>query len=88
MTSRLSPVASATADCPKADQTQVGRPKADRGLVCCPQCGGRGALRLGDQSFRTCLECLGQGQIQLRLIQGGQDTASLSGAAVSASASR
>ncbi|MBM5804370.1 MAG: hypothetical protein FJ078_09700 [Cyanobacteria bacterium K_DeepCast_35m_m2_155] len=29
----------------------------------CPSCGGSGMLRLGDQSFRTCLDCLGQGQI-------------------------
>lgn len=27
----------------------------------CPSCGGSGMLRLGDQSFRTCLSCLGQG---------------------------
>ena len=27
----------------------------------CPRCGGSGALRLGDQSYRTCLDCLGQG---------------------------
>jgi len=29
----------------------------------CPQCGGSGILRMGDQQFRTCLECLGQGQL-------------------------
>ena len=28
----------------------------------CPSCGGSGMLRLGDQRFRTCLDCLGQGQ--------------------------
>lgn len=29
----------------------------------CPQCGGSGTLRMGDQQFRTCLDCLGQGQL-------------------------
>jgi len=29
----------------------------------CQRCGGSGMLRLGDQSFRTCLECLGQGRL-------------------------
>ena len=29
----------------------------------CPSCGGSGKLRLGDQRFRTCLDCLGQGQL-------------------------
>jgi DnaJ-class molecular chaperone len=29
----------------------------------CPHCGGSGTLRMGDQQFRTCLECLGQGQL-------------------------
>jgi hypothetical protein len=29
----------------------------------CTQCGGSGILRIGDQQFRTCLECLGQGQL-------------------------
>jgi len=28
----------------------------------CSQCGGSGVLRLSDQRYRTCLECLGQGQ--------------------------
>lgn len=28
----------------------------------CYQCGGSGMLRLSDQRFRTCLECLGQGK--------------------------
>jgi hypothetical protein len=27
----------------------------------CPRCGGAGILRLGDQRYRTCLDCLGQG---------------------------
>jgi|NOAtaT_5_FD_contig_41_3196940_length_345_multi_3_in_0_out_0_2 hypothetical protein len=30
---------------------------------CCPRCGGSGMLRHGDQRFRTCLDCLGQGQL-------------------------
>ncbi|MEB3184142.1 MAG: hypothetical protein VKN15_07105 [Cyanobacteriota bacterium] len=29
----------------------------------CPHCGGSGTLRLGDRKFRTCLDCLGQGQL-------------------------
>jgi DnaJ-class molecular chaperone len=30
----------------------------------CPHCGGSGTLRLADQRYRTCLECLGRGQLQ------------------------
>ena len=29
----------------------------------CPQCGGSGVLRMSDQLFRTCLDCLGQGHL-------------------------
>jgi len=29
----------------------------------CPRCGGSGMLRLDDQRFRTCLDCLGQGRL-------------------------
>jgi len=29
----------------------------------CPRCGGSGMLRLDDQRFRTCLDCLGLGQL-------------------------
>jgi len=29
----------------------------------CDQCGGSGMLRLSDQRYRTCLECLGQGKV-------------------------
>jgi hypothetical protein len=28
----------------------------------CRHCGGSGILRRGDQQFRTCLDCLGQGR--------------------------
>lgn len=39
-------------------------PANPQGAVrCCPQCGGSGQLRLGDQRFRTCLNCLGQGLV-------------------------
>ncbi len=31
--------------------------------VICMTCGGRGALRQGDESYRTCLDCLGQGRL-------------------------
>jgi len=27
----------------------------------CPHCGGSGVLRMSEQRFRTCLDCLGQG---------------------------
>jgi DnaJ-class molecular chaperone len=30
----------------------------------CQQCGGSGMLRLDDQRYRTCLDCLGQGKMQ------------------------
>ena len=30
----------------------------------CRQCGGSGILRHGDQQFRPCLDCLGQGQLK------------------------
>jgi hypothetical protein len=33
------------------------------GRAACQHCGGSGMLRLGDQRYRTCLECLGQGQL-------------------------
>lgn len=33
------------------------------GPLTCPHCGGSGILRMGDQQFRTCLDCLGQGQL-------------------------
>ncbi len=29
----------------------------------CQQCGGSGMLRLDDQRYRTCLDCLGQGKV-------------------------
>ncbi|MFN7900520.1 MAG: hypothetical protein ACK5N0_12800 [Synechococcaceae cyanobacterium] len=29
----------------------------------CPRCGGSGTLRMGDQQYRTCLDCLGQGRL-------------------------
>ena len=32
----------------------------------CSHCGGSGILRTGNQRFRTCLECLGQGRLILR----------------------
>ncbi|MCP9840749.1 hypothetical protein KBY93_08890 [Synechococcus sp. J7-Johnson] len=33
------------------------------GLKRCSHCGGSGVLRMGSNSFRTCLECLGQGSL-------------------------
>jgi hypothetical protein len=29
----------------------------------CRRCGGSGTLRMGDQQYRTCLDCLGQGRL-------------------------
>ncbi len=29
----------------------------------CQQCGGSGMLRMDDQRYRTCLDCLGQGKV-------------------------
>ena len=29
----------------------------------CRRCGGSGSLRMGDQQYRTCLDCLGQGRL-------------------------
>ncbi|SBO43419.1 protein of unknown function [Cyanobium sp. NIES-981] len=40
------------------DPQQTGR-RAGR---ICGHCGGSGILRLDDQRFRTCLDCLGQGR--------------------------
>jgi hypothetical protein len=31
----------------------------------CPHCGGSGVLRMSDQRFRTCLDCLGQGHLPI-----------------------
>jgi len=45
------------AQAPPAAQLEVPAP------IPCPHCGGSGILRMGDQQFRTCLECLGQGQL-------------------------
>lgn len=42
------------------------RPGQQRSLAAsagaCPRCGGSGMLRLGDQRYRTCLDCLGRGR--------------------------
>lgn len=38
-------------------------PVTDLQALACPHCGGSGTLRMGDQQFRTCLDCLGQGQL-------------------------
>ncbi|MFM7267308.1 MAG: hypothetical protein ACKOZT_01800 [Cyanobium sp.] len=38
-------------------------PAASAQGLTCPRCGGSGTLRMGDQQFRTCLDCLGQGQL-------------------------
>jgi hypothetical protein len=31
----------------------------------CRRCGGSGSLRMGDQQYRTCLDCLGQGRLSV-----------------------
>lgn len=52
--------ANAAAIQPRSDSSALGSPA--RGMVC-PSCGGSGMLRMGDQRFRTCLDCLGQGRL-------------------------
>jgi DnaJ-class molecular chaperone len=44
-------------------QEQRRTRRVQDGTQICQRCGGSGMLRLGDQSFRTCLECLGQGRL-------------------------
>ncbi|MCP9799617.1 hypothetical protein [Synechococcus sp. RedBA-s] len=39
------------------------RGSAQRASQRCSHCGGSGVLRLGGRSFRTCLDCLGQGSL-------------------------
>lgn len=41
-------------------QTAPVTPMLSGGAVC-SRCGGSGRLRINDDSFRTCLDCLGQG---------------------------
>ena len=42
---------------------EATRFESAQGPLTCPHCGGSGILRMGDQQFRTCLDCLGQGQL-------------------------
>ncbi len=58
-------------------------PGGTSGVPACSRCGGSGMLRLGDQRYRTCLECLGQGQ----LLQPSLDTLFVPRISVAASAS-
>lgn len=50
---------------PQAVPPQGAQPSARRETEAqrCPRCGGSGVLRLSDQKFRTCLDCLGQGRL-------------------------
>ncbi len=48
-------------DCRVAASTRAS--SGASGAAACNRCGGSGKLRLGDQRYRTCLECLGQGQL-------------------------
>lgn len=43
--------------------TMATAPPQTNIVRCCSHCGGSGQQRLGDQRFRTCLNCLGQGQV-------------------------
>lgn len=45
------------------DQTRIDDQTTAALRQVCPSCGGSGMLRLGDQRFRTCLDCLGQGHM-------------------------
>lgn len=44
-----------------AEASAVHRPASVNAEVVCSRCGGSGRLRVNDDSFRTCLDCLGQG---------------------------
>jgi len=43
--------------------TPPGAAPTTRPPQTCPFCGGSGVLRMSDQRFRTCLDCLGQGHL-------------------------
>ena len=60
-------------------------PSEQRPGAVCARCGGSGMLRLGDQSFRTCLDCLGQGR--LKPLRPATTTAAAQKAASAAAAS-
>jgi hypothetical protein len=54
-----------TNPCEPAMAAQVPAPVSrgqSLGQSRCPQCGGSGLLRIDDQRYRTCLDCLGQGR--------------------------
>ena len=42
-------------------ESAVHRPASVNADVVCRRCGGSGRLRVNDDSFRTCMDCLGQG---------------------------
>ena len=46
-----------------APSPTVVQATANPEALACRHCGGSGTLRMGDQQFRTCLDCLGQGQL-------------------------
>ena len=85
-----------------AEQQQRRPSQVQDGGQICQRCGGSGTLRLGDQSFRTCLDCLGQGRLpglaaattiaavlEVDVVTQPQDRRRpLNGASVSASAAR
>jgi hypothetical protein len=85
-----------------AEQQQRRPSQVQDGGQICQRCGGSGTLRLGDQSFRTCLDCLGQGRLpglaaattiaavlKVDVVTQPQDRRRpLNGASVSASAAR
>ena len=41
----------------------IGHNNAQGLDLICPSCGGSGRLRLADQRYRTCLDCLGRGRL-------------------------
>jgi hypothetical protein len=41
----------------------AGSPQPSSAELSCRRCGGSGTLRMGDQQYRTCLDCLGQGRL-------------------------
>jgi hypothetical protein len=56
------PMASSPAHSPPLAAGQADAHPIDMARPC-PHCGGSGALRLADQRYRTCLECLGHGRL-------------------------
>ncbi len=82
---RFQPPGPASGNTPNSNNlsSSANVPGGGRDVATCNRCGGSGMLRLGDQRYRTCLECLGQGQ----LLQPSLDTLYVPRISVAASVS-